>query len=132
MIQYLSVNQILYIHKRLIEKYGGAIGVRDEGLLKSAIIRPQMSVFGKDAYPSLYLKSAVIFYSIINNHPFFDGNKRTAFGAMHMMLLINGYDLVAQEKEAENFCLRVILDKIKENKIAEWIENHSKKNKSKK
>lgn len=82
MIKYLSLEQVLVIHEKLIEKYGGSHGIRDHALLESAVVRPRTSAFGEEAYPTLFLKAAVLLHSIIKNHPFVDGNKRTGFGAM--------------------------------------------------
>ena len=127
MIKYLTLSQIKFIHERSIKHYGGTLGIRDSNLLESAIARPKISVFGEDAYPDLFLKTAVIFYSIINNHPFLDGNKRTAFGAMHMMLLLNNYDLKCSFRIAEEMVLNVAIGKIDENDISKWIEKYSKK-----
>jgi len=76
-IQYLSVEQVLAAHTELIKCYGGSQGVRNRGLLESAVFRPQASAFGQEAYPTLFEKCAVLGYSLIQNHPFLDGNKRT-------------------------------------------------------
>jgi hypothetical protein len=80
-IKYLTIEQILAIHETLINRYGGSHGIRDKGLLESAVFRPQTVIFGKEAYPALFEKCAVLGYSIIQNHPFLDGNKRAGFAA---------------------------------------------------
>ena len=127
MIQYLNLNQILVIHEMMIKEFGGSLGIREQNLLESAIARPRMSVFGEDAYPSLFMKVAVLFHSIIKNHPFLDGNKRTAFAAAHMMLLRNGYDTTTSDDENIKMCLNASEDKIIEDGIAKWFEENTKK-----
>jgi len=125
-IKYLSIEQILFIHKRAVETYGGSPGLRDRNLLESAIARPRTSAFGQDAYPSLLSKAAALLHSIVKNHPFIDGNKRTAFGAMHIMLLANGHDLTSTTDEEVDMCLKVAKSELSEGEIAEWITLHSK------
>lgn len=126
-IQYLSVEQALAAHAELIKRYGGSQGIRDRGLLESAVFRPQASAFGRDAYPTLFEKCAVLGYSLIQNHPFVDGNKRTGFATMHLMLLINGYDLTSTAKEEVAMTEDIASGKMREPKIAQWLKEHSKK-----
>ncbi|MEW6009454.1 MAG: type II toxin-antitoxin system death-on-curing family toxin [Candidatus Omnitrophota bacterium] len=126
-IKYLSIEQILLAHQELIKRYGGSHGIRDQGLLESAVFRPQASAFGQDAYPTLFEKCAVLGHSLIKNHPFIDGNKRTGFAAMHLMLLINGYDLTSTTKEEVSMAENVALGKMNESEIALWLKQHAKK-----
>lgn len=126
-IKYLSVEEVLTAHTELVRRYGGSHGIRAQGLLESAIFRPQGSVFGEDAYPTLFEKCAVLGYSLIKNHPFIDGNKRTGFAAMHLMLLINGHDLTSIFKEEVAMAEAVVSGKMHELKIAQWLKEHSKK-----
>ncbi len=86
-----------------------------------------MSAFGEEAYPSLFLKSAVLLHSLVQNHPFVDGNKRAAFGAMHMMLLMNGYDLASSTDKEVNMVLRVATGKLDPDGIASWLGAVAKK-----
>ena len=130
MIHHLSLEQILHIHGRMIEKYGGSPGIRDQGLLESAIMRPQTSAFGEDAYPTLSLKAAVLLHSLIKNHPFVDGNKRTGFGAMHLMLLTNGWDLTSETDEEVTIAIRVATGDYGYEQAALWIEENSRKTKN--
>ncbi len=90
-----------------------------------------MSAFGKDAYPSLFHKSAVLLHSLVQNHPFVDGNKRAAFGAMHMMLLLNGYDLVSSSKQEVDMVIRVATGKLDPDGIVSWLESMAMKRKKK-
>lgn len=126
-IKYLSSEQILAIHEALIKRYGGSHGIRDRGLLESAVFRPQTPAFGEAAYPTLFEKCAVVGYSIIQNHPFLDGNKRAGFAAMHLMLLINGYDLASTTKEEIGMTEDAASGEIHEAGIAKRLKQHSKK-----
>jgi len=85
-MKYLHLKQILFIYQRIIQSTSGTPGLQDEGLLRSAIAWPQMTFSGQELYPTLFDKAAVLGYSLINNHPFVDGNKRLAFEAMDITL----------------------------------------------
>ena len=85
---FLTVAEVLAIHHLQIEEYGGAHGIRDLGLLESAVFRPQTGY-----YNGIQEEAAALMESLANNHPFLDGNKRVAFASVHTFLLVNGYDL---------------------------------------
>ena len=128
-IKYLGIDQVLAIHETLIERYGGSHGIHNQGLLESAVFRPQASAFGQDAYPTLFEKCAALGYSLIQNHPFSDGNKRAGFACMHLMLLINGYDLKSTSKEEIAITEKVASGKIHEPALVKWLKKHSIKKK---
>ena len=128
-IKYLGIDQVLAIHETLINRYGGSHGIHNQGLLESAVFRPQASAFGQDAYPALFEKCAVLGYSLIQNHPFSDGNKRTGFACMHLMLLINGYDLKSTSKEEIAFTKSIASGKVHEIYLVKWLKKHSTKKK---
>jgi death-on-curing protein len=113
-----------------MERSSGGAGVRDQGLLESAVYRPQASFGGEDLYPDLYSKAAVVGHSIIKNHPFVDGNKRTGFEAMRLMLRLNGYDIEASLNAKFNFVMAIAEGKLKEQAIADWLKDHSRKRKA--
>ena len=94
-MKYLSAEQILFIHARMIEETGGSHGVRDLGMLLSSLGRPQASFEDQDIYPGLFSKAAALMESLICNHPFVDGNKRTGATAAGLFLRRNGYRLTA-------------------------------------
>ena len=125
-VRYLSLAEIITLHKILIEKYGGKPGIRDQALLESAVFRPQATVLGQDAYPDLLEKCAVLGFSLIQNHPFIDGNKRTGFGAMHLMLLMNGHDITADSNQAVKMTEKIAQGKLKEFEIAQWLKKYTK------
>lgn len=120
-----SVEEVLYLHDRIIQRSGGSHGVRDVGLLKSALARPLASFGGKDLYPTVNLKAAAIVHSLLLNHPFVDGNKRTALAVMVYFLKNNGFKLKAGKKELVNFALWVENKKPDIKKIANWIKKHT-------
>ena len=97
---YIRVDDILVIHADQIERYGGGEGIRDPGLLEAALFRPQTGY-----YPTLIEEAAALWESLSQNHPFVDGNKRTAFAAAYVFLAINGLDITARDDEAQDFVL---------------------------
>jgi death-on-curing protein len=117
---YLTVGEVLQIHHQLIENYGGAHGLRDKGLLESAVFRPQIGY-----YNTIAEEAAVLMESLANNHPFLDGNKRIAFAAAHTFLLVNGYDLEVRPLAAYEFMMHSIgRGEFRFGPILEWINNH--------
>ena len=97
---YIRVDDILAIHADQIERYGGGEGIRDLGLLEAALFRPQTGY-----YPTVIDEAAALWESLSQNHPFVDGNKRTAFAATYVFLAINGLDIIATDDEAQDFVL---------------------------
>src|SRR5271169_933916 len=100
MTDYLTVAEVLAMHADQIERYGGAHGVRDPGLLEAALFRPQTGY-----YADLIEEAAALWESLSQNHPFIDGNKRTAFAAVYTFLAINGRRLTANARETQDFVL---------------------------
>lgn len=127
-MKYLYPKQILYLHNEIISLSGGSQGVRDSGLLESAVYRPQASFGGRDLYPDLFAKTAALGHSIVSNHPFPDGNKRTGLEAMRLFLRINGYDIKASEDAKFNFVISIATKKLNEHAIAEWLRKHAREN----
>jgi death-on-curing protein len=123
-MRYLTPEQVLFVHARLIAETGGEHGVRDLGLLQSAIARPQAIFDGKELYPDIYHKSAALLESLVNNHPFVDGNKRTGITAAAMFLRINSYSLTASNQEVESFVLSVASGGQTYDSILEWLQTH--------
>jgi len=98
--------------------------LRDQGLLESAAYRPQASFGGEDLYPNLITKVAALAHSVAKNHPFVDGNKRTAYETMRIMLRLNGYDIHASEDEKFKLMIDLAESKITEDSLANWLEQH--------
>ena len=117
---YLTVAEVLAIHQQLIDEYGGVRGVRDRGLLESAVFRHQMGYYSRAAE-----EAAALMESLANNHPFLDGNKRVAFAAAHTFLLINGFDLGVDAPAAYEFIMRALAaGEFRFARILKWIDAH--------
>lgn len=122
-MKYISVEGVLALHKKVIEMHGGDFGVRDVGLLESAILQSQMTFDGQELYPGLIEKAAVLAFSLVKNHPFVDGNKRTGQMAMEAFLLLNGFEISANVDEQEAIFLRLASSDITR-ELIEWIEKN--------
>ncbi len=121
----IEKDYILRLHYRSIEVYGGSHGVRDEGLLESAIARPFQTFGGDDLYPSAFEKAAALCESLIVNHPFVDGNKRTGFLSIHAILENSGYELNATEEGAYEFTISISTGSISFEQIVAWLQAHT-------
>ena len=126
-MNYLNINQVLAIHSEVIKQTGGSGGTRDLGLLDSAVARPQATFGGEDLYPDIFSKAARLGHSLIRNHPFVDGNKRTGYVSMRLFLNINGYDIKAHEDEKYKFVIEIAEKERDEKSIAEWLKKHSQR-----
>ena len=118
-------SEIIKLHELSIQKYGGSFGIRDEGLLDSAIARPSQTFGGEDLYISTIEKAAAIAESIIINHPFIDGNKRTGFLTMLATLKIGELNLIAGEEDAYQFTISISTGEVKFDKIVEWLKENT-------
>ncbi len=121
---FLSKSLVLKIHHRQVEKFGGTSGVRDEGLLESALAQPQATFFGEYLHPTIYEQAAAYLYHIAKNHPFIDGNKRTAFAVMDTFLRVNGYILNTDNEETYILVLKVAEGSIDKKGIAQSLEQN--------
>ena len=126
-MKYLSVKDILLLHELQIEKFGGSHGLRDLGLLESAVARPQSSFGGEDLYPTIFLKAGALVHSLLMNHQFVDGNKRTAMFSVMTFLELNGYKFIAGQKEVVDTALWIENKKPTIEEISKWLKKHSKK-----
>ena len=124
-MNYLTPEQVLFIHSRLAAETGGSHGVRDLGLLESAVARPRASFEGKELYPELFTKAAALMDSVINNRPFVDGNKRMGITAAGLFLRINGWKLTATLDELETCTLRVATVGMKVAELALWLRDNT-------
>ena len=124
-MNYLYPKQVLYLHEQIIQRSGGLSGLRDVNLLESAVYRPRAMFGGKELYPDLFSKVAVLGHSLILNHAFVDGNKRTGFEAMRLCLRMNGYDLRSTLRTKFDFVLKIAEKKITEQQIADWLRKRS-------
>ncbi len=120
----LRIKRILYLHRLVIERSGGIQGLRDEGALKSAAAQPRMTFDQIDLYPTLAAKAAASGYSLIQNHPFLDGNKRVGHAAMEAMVGRNGYEIAAPVDEQEQVILEVASGQRSREELTQWLEAH--------
>ena len=123
-MHFLTLNQLLIIHRRVIKQTGGSPGVRDHSALLSALAQPKMTFEGKDLYPTLIEKAAALGYSIISNHPFVDGNKRIGHAALEVFLILNGYEIEADVDEQENIILHLASGELTRDEFLTWLEKH--------
>jgi death-on-curing protein len=123
-MRYLTVEEVLKLHERVIEQRGGSTGVRDRGALESAVAQPQMTFAGEDLYPTVVEKAAALGFSITMNHPFVDGNKRTAHAAMEVFLVLNGFEINASVDNQEAVMLALAAGNLRREAFVEWLEQH--------
>ena len=124
MIRYLSVNEVLELHNRVMQASGGSLGLLDLGALESAVAQPRMVFAAEELYPSLPDKAAALGFSLIQNHPFLDGNKRTGHAAMETFLVLNGHEIKATVDEQQTVLLRVAASEMKREAFLEWLREH--------
>jgi death on curing protein len=124
MMRVLSLGEILEIHQRVIEQSGGAAGVRDLGALESAVAQPRMSFDGDDLYPTIVDKASALTFSMVSNHPFVDGNKRSAHAAMETFLVLNGFEIEASVDEQERLMLDLASSRLSRASLTEWLRSH--------
>ena len=124
MTVFLTLEAVLEIHRQVIEATGGSPGVRDVGLLDSAVHRPQASFGGVLLYPDLAHQAAALLESLGRNHQFVDGNKRAAFTAMDAFLRHNNKRLTATEDEKYEFVINVVTGQMRLDGIVAWIASH--------
>ena len=123
MIRYLSVEEVLELHRLALQQTGGLDGVRDLGGLESAVVQPQMTFGGQNLYPCLPTKATALGFSLVCNHPFLDGNKRVGHLAMEMFLVLNGQELTAGVDEQETVIICLAAGKLSREEFAEWVRS---------
>jgi len=125
-MNYLTLEEILRLHFEIINDYGGSHGVRDESRLQSVVAASALVVFEQEQYKTVYQKAAVYLRNIIADHPFVDGNKRTATTCMGIFLMRQGHKLTATPKELEDIAVQVAVDHLPVQDIAAWLKSHTK------
>ncbi|HJD37002.1 MAG TPA: type II toxin-antitoxin system death-on-curing family toxin [Candidatus Blautia ornithocaccae] len=120
----LSKTQILLLHEQLIAETGGSSGLRDEGMLDSALNAPFQTFGGEDVYPSLQQKAARLCFGLVKNHPFLDGNKRIGAHVMLVFLALNGIELQHTQTELSDVILQLAAGTIQSSDLLNWILAH--------
>ncbi|MGL3599998.1 type II toxin-antitoxin system death-on-curing family toxin [Veillonella sp. ZSJB6] len=120
-----TVQDIYELHIQLEKTFILSSGIRDEKLLASAVNTPFQTFMGNDLYPSIYDKAAQLCYGIAKNHPFTDGNKRTALHSMYVYLIINGFDITATQQEVEDLIIDVAAGKMTNTELVQWLRKNT-------
>lgn len=120
-MKFINIFQVLELHRQLLDEFGGIAGVRDFGALESALAQPEMTFGGEDLYPTLIEKASALAYSLCKNHPFIDGNKRVAHGAMEIFLVLNGFEIKATIDEQENLFLDLAGSRLTREGLVNWL-----------
>ena len=123
-MRYLTLSEVLNLYSEIMERTGGAVGIRDMGALESALAQPHMTFGGQDLYPTLAEKAGALGYSLIMNHPFVDGNKRTGHAAVEVFLLLNGFEIRAAVDEQEKLILRMAAGETARTEFSAWLRAH--------
>ncbi len=118
------MGEVLEIYRRVMQQSGGLVGIRDLGGLESAIAQPRMTFGGLELYPTLTEKAAALGFSLIQNHPFLDGNKRTGHASMETFLILNGHQIRASVDEQVEIILQVAEGVVSRESFAEWLGSH--------
>lgn len=122
MIRYLNLVEVLDLHRQIIEQSKGAMGIRDLGALESALAQPRMTFAGEDLYPTIVDKASALGFSIVMNHPFVDGNKRTGHAAMETFLILNGLEINAYVDEQERVILALASGELERAAFTNWLQ----------
>jgi len=126
-ITFLTTEQVLFIHDQMVKRFGGSHGVRDLRLVESAVGRPKSTFGGEYLYNSIFDKAAALLQSLLKNHPFVDGNKRTALTSAGLFLKKNNYKLINNHQEEVEFAVRVDNGNLTVEQISKWLKEHSNK-----
>ena len=122
----ISEKEALEIHAILIERFGGSKGVRDKELLDSALNRPFQTFDGQELYSTTIEKAAAILESIVKNHPFVDGNKRTGYVLSRLMLMNEQLDIYTEQEQKYQFVISISTGELSFDQIKEWLEKNSR------
>jgi len=120
-MRYLTIKEAIELHLRIIEQSGGLAGIRDFGMLESALAQPLMTFGGEELYPTLAEKASALGFSLIKNHPFIDGNKRIGHAVMEVFLVLNGYEIDATVDEQERVILSVASGELGRADFTNWL-----------
>ena len=120
-MRYLNLNEVLELHRRVMTQSGSTVGIHSLSGLEAALAQPRMTFGGADLYPTMVEKASALGFSLIQNHPFVDGNKRTGHAAMEVFLILNGFELEAVVDEQERIILQVASGEMKREEFTEWL-----------
>jgi len=120
-MRYLTLSEVFEIYRRIMERSGGTVGIHSLGALESALAQPHLTFGGEELYPTIVEKAAALGFSLIKNHPFVDGNKRTGHAAMETFLFLNGFEIDAAVDEQEQVILQVASGELGREAFTDWL-----------
>ena len=120
-MRYLSIEEVVELHRRIILQSGGGVGLRDRGALEAAVWQPLQTFGGEDLYKGVIAKAAALAFFLASNHPFVDGNKRIAHAALEVTLILNGYELEAPVEAQESVMLRLASGEFTREQFTLWV-----------
>lgn len=123
-MRYLTLGEVVELHRLVLAVSGGAPGIRDLGALASAVAQPRASFAGSDLHPNLIAKAGALGFALAQGHPFVDGNKRVAHAAMATFLLLNGADIDATISEQEQLMLGLASGRVTRAQLVDWLRQH--------
>lgn len=123
-MRYLVLGEVLTLYKQIMAQSGGAMGIRDLNALESAIMQPRATFGSRDLYPTIVEKATALGFSLIQNHPFLDGNKRTSHAAMETFLILNNFEIVAPVDEQERIIVEIASSKMSRQQFTDWLRDH--------
>jgi death-on-curing protein len=123
-MRYLTLGEVVELHRLVLAATGGASGIRDLGALESAVAQPRASFGGDDLHPTLIEKAGALGFTLAQDHPFVDGNKRVAHAAMATFLLLNGTEIGATVDEQEHLMLALASGRVSRNELVDWLRQH--------
>ncbi len=123
-MRYLTVGEVLDIYSRVMQQSGGLVGIRDLGALESAVAQPRMTFDDAELYPTLVEKTSALGFSLIENHPFLDGNKRAGHAALETLLVLNGYQISAGVDEQVAIILGIASGTVDREAFTAWLRGH--------
>ena len=123
-IRYLTLAEVLELHRQVVVRWGGAAGLRDVGVLEGALAQPRQTYGGEELYPTLAEKAVALGFALIRNHPFVDGNKRVGHAALEVFLVLNGHELTTSVDDAERQILGVAAGEVGRAELVAWVRRH--------
>jgi death-on-curing protein len=125
-MRYLTLPEVVYLHRRIVETTGGSDGLRDPGGLSSALAQPRATFERADLHPTLLEKAAALGFSLVRNHPFVDGNKRVAHAAMEVFLALNGVEVESSIEDQEELMLALAVGRATRADLLLWLERNTR------
>ena len=125
-MRYVTLGEVVELHRRLLKATGGAPGIRDFGTLESAVAQPKATFGGRELYPTIAEKAAALCLALVQGHPFVDGNKRVGHAALETFLVLNGTEIDAPVDAQERLMLDLAAGRLDRSQLTEWLRQHLK------